>query len=239
MSRDRIQELQQPRNYSSSNNSRDSTNRPIEMSARSNAPANDFAGEVRLLTQLDKATRYTSSIDRKIDQIASLHERALVAVGQDEINRTTAQVDALQAETNQMMDKVRRCLSNLSNETNRMRGNQVNARKAQQATVARKLMDVARKYEKVQQKYKLKYQQRITREIRIARPDASVEEVNYALQSGNTAVFAQEMIQGRSGDQRRVLEQVQTRHDELMKIEQSVEQLATLFQDMQVLLEVF
>jgi syntaxin 1B/2/3 len=47
------------------------------------------------------------------------------------------------------------------------------------------------------------------------------------------------MLNSRVGAQRRVLQEVQSRHEELRKMEQSIEELATLFMDLQVLLEVF
>ncbi|KAI8899852.1 hypothetical protein BC833DRAFT_584176 [Globomyces pollinis-pini] len=45
------------------------------------------------------------------------------------------------------------------------------------------------------------------------------------------------MLNSRVGAQRRVLEEVQGRHEELRKLEQSIEELATLFMDMQNLLQ--
>jgi syntaxin 1B/2/3 len=46
------------------------------------------------------------------------------------------------------------------------------------------------------------------------------------------------MLNSRIGSQRRVLQEVQSRHEELVKMEKSIEELATLFMDLQVLLEV-
>ena len=148
------------------------------------------------------------------------------------------QLDDYQQETNDLMDRVRSTLAQLGGNLKRMDGAEKASMKSQTSAAARRLMDCARKYEAVQEKYKRRYQDRIAREIRIARPDASPEEIKQAVQSGNSAVFAQEMLSSRIGEQRRVLQEVQGRHEELLKIEQSVEQLANLFQDMQVLLEV-
>lgn len=46
------------------------------------------------------------------------------------------------------------------------------------------------------------------------------------------------MLNSRIGSQRRVLQEVQGRHEELRRMESSIEELATLFMDLQVLLEV-
>lgn len=45
------------------------------------------------------------------------------------------------------------------------------------------------------------------------------------------------MLNSRVGEQRRILQDISSRHHEIEKIEESVEQLANLFQDMQILLE--
>lgn len=52
------------------------------------------------------------------------------------------------------------------------------------------------------------------------------------------SAFAQEMLNSRIGAQRRVLEEVRGRHDEMRKLEASIEELATLFLDLQVMMEV-
>ncbi|KAI8913404.1 t-SNARE [Gorgonomyces haynaldii] len=188
-------------------------------------------------SQMEQINQYIDRIDRNIDSIARRHERALVGVSQDEIKRATRELDDLQDETNGYMDRVRSMLAQLAQETKRMRGVEVQSRQSQQNSAARRLLDCGRKYGKVQEKYKDKYKQKMVRELRIARPDASPQEIDRAVESGHGDVFAQEMLSSRIGEQRRVLQEVQGRHDEILKIEQSVEQLATLFQDMQVLLE--
>jgi syntaxin 1B/2/3 len=185
---------------------------------------------------MQEISQAISSIERNVKDISRLHEKALVAINSEDAKRVTRQVDALQQETNAEMDRVRGMLSKLSRETKQMTGHQVGARKSQQSNAAKKLMAVARLYEEIQEKYKNKYKQRIAREIKIARPDATQDDIEHAVEHGG-AVFAQQMLSGRQGEQRRVLQDVTSRHREIEKIEQSVEQLATLFQDMQALLE--
>jgi syntaxin 1B/2/3 len=74
--------------------------------------------------------------------------------------------------------------------------------------------------------------------LHIARPDASRADIDKAIDSRSGPVFAQEMLSSRIGEQRRALQEVQGRHEELRKMEKSIEELAQLFQDMQLLLEV-
>ena len=76
------------------------------------------------------------------------------------------------------------------------------------------------------------------REIRIARPNATPEEIERAMDSRTGPVFAQEILSSRVQDQRRVLQEVQGRHEELRRIETSIDELVNLFQEMQLLIDV-
>ena len=73
----------------------------------------------------------------------------------------------------------------------------------------------------------------------LARPDASDRDVSRMLEdSRQGSAFAQEMLSSRVVSQRRVLQEVESRQQEMRKMEQSIEELAILFTDLQVLLEV-
>ncbi|KAI9009621.1 t-SNARE, partial [Gaertneriomyces semiglobifer] len=83
-----------------------------------------------------------------------------------------------------------------------------NIRQQQQSGLAQRLMDVAREYQDVQQRSKQRYRQNMERQIRIARPDATREEVEQAVDSNGGSVFSQH-----------------------------INELFNLFQDMQAMLE--
>ena len=188
--------------------------------------------------EIGEIQKLVEVVGKNIEAIERLHNRAIVGVGRDETARINRNLDALQKETNGMLSDARQRLQHLSNETKRVNGAEAKQRKAQQATVAKKLMKVAQYYQKVQESYKRKYRERMEREIRIARPDASREQIERAMDSREGPIFAQEMLSSRIGEQRRALEEVQGRHQELLRMEESIEQLAQLFQDMQLLIDV-
>ncbi len=148
-------------------------------------------------------------------------------------------IDRLQDEITKQMDAVRSELGGIVNDTKRIKGGSAKSRVAQQNVAVKKFTDVARMYQDVQDKYKKKYQDRIEREIRVARPDASVDEVKRQVRSGNTKAFATALLSNRIGDNQRVLREVEDRHTEIMKIEKSVNELATLFQDMNLMIQVY
>lgn len=99
-------------------------------------------------------------------------------------------------------------------------------------------MDSTREYQSVQQAAKAQYRKQLERQFRIAKPNATREEVKEAIQSGSGGVFQQQILSSRVGDQRRMLQDVQNRQQDLEKIEQSLIELFEIMQDMQMLLEV-
>ncbi|XJO72660.1 hypothetical protein BDV3_003752 [Batrachochytrium dendrobatidis] len=227
------------RNYARGTNLTQSRNEnSYEMSGRTNPPRSaprngggDFYSEV------DEIQASIDAINRSVASIEQLHKRALVGVSQDESSRINRELDSTQTETSNLIADARRRLQRISNETKSMKGGgDSRSRQNQQSVLAQKLMDAAQRYQNIQVTYKQKYRQRMEREIRIARPDATRDQIEQALDSRNGPVFSQEMLSSRVGEQRRALQEVQGRHVELRKMEESIEELAQLFQDMQVLL---
>lgn len=148
------------------------------------------------------------------------------------------QVDQAQDEANRIISDTRNRLQVMAAQTKANPGRDTRVRKAKQSALAKNLMKTAEMYQKIQSKYRKEYRKRMEREIRIARPDATPAEIERALDSRSGPVFAQEILSSRVVEQRRVLQDVQGRHEELRRIETSIDELVTLFQEMQLLIEV-
>jgi syntaxin 1B/2/3 len=88
----------------------------------------------------------------------------------------------------------------------------------------------------IKQAAKSQYRTQLERQFRIAKPNASSQEVRQALNSDGN-VFQQQILSSRVGDQRRMLQEVQNRQHDLEKIEQSLVELFELMQEMQMILE--
>ncbi|KAI8913403.1 t-SNARE [Gorgonomyces haynaldii] len=174
---------------------------------------------------MNKITGDLSVLEQKLRQLTDTHERALVAFGSEQ-QQCQQLLDALADEIGRQLIDLKQLVRNLDVGDGRDR----QAKQQQQQQQARRLMDFGVKFQKTQNQFKQKYQEKIKREVRIVKPDATEQEVQQAIQTGN--VFAQQI----TGRQQKELEQVQARHLEIRKIEESVEQLALLFQDMQELL---
>lgn len=92
-------------------------------------------------------------------------------------------------------------------------------------------------YKDVEEKYQAKYKQRFKRELLVVKPDATDEELSTAMQQGGGQIFAQQTLKrSRQADEARLaLHAIETRHNEILRIEKTVIELQQLFMDMAVL----
>lgn len=68
-------------------------------------------------------------------------------------------------------------------------------------------------------------------------PDATEEEITEALETGNTQIFAQEILDMRHSQAKDALSYIEQRHRDIKKLEQSIQELHQLFVDMALLVE--
>ncbi|KAJ3015218.1 Plasma membrane t-SNARE, secretory vesicle fusion [Thoreauomyces humboldtii] len=187
--------------------------------------------------QVEEAKDGIDRVRQNVKAIEQLHQRALVGTSQDEQAHYTRQVDELQDETSDLIQSLRNTVKRLAAETKTASPSDAGIRQQQQAGLAKRLMEVAQAYQTAQTASKQKYRARMEREIRIARPDARPDEIERALDSNTGSVFSQQLLSSRVGSQRAALAEVQTRHVEITRIEESINELFNLFQEMQAMLE--
>ncbi|KAI7885926.1 t-SNARE [Mucor mucedo] len=94
-------------------------------------------------------------------------------------------------------------------------------------------------YKDVEAAFNQKYRQRVARQIKIVKQDVTEEELDAIMDSDQqNQIFAQSLMQNsRSGQAKAVLSEVQTRHDDIKRIQKTILELAQLFEDMQMMVE--
>ncbi|KAI8808628.1 t-SNARE [Cladochytrium replicatum] len=192
--------------------------------------------------KMDGVNRDIERIQQNLRELERLHNQLVNAVSSHEVNRYQGQIDEIQEESNRLLDRSKTTLKRLVASTKEIAQtdkNEARLRQNKQSNAAKKLLDVADEYQKLQQWSKQKYRQRMEREIRIAKPDATPEEIERALEgSGGGGAFMQALMNdSRVQNARRTLRDMESRQDELSRIERSIEELFTLFQDMQMMIE--
>ncbi|KAJ3147778.1 Plasma membrane t-SNARE, secretory vesicle fusion [Geranomyces variabilis] len=185
----------------------------------------------QFLHQAENIQSGIAEISRNTAELRTLHQRALV-----DPSGNTNEVDRLTSATSTLINRTRTQIKALSSLPVSSR-NDAEVHLQNQQSLAAKLMATAREFSGVQTDAKNAYRGQMSRQYAIARPGATKEEIENAVDHADGPVFQQELLSSRIGEQGRALRAVQSRHEELIKIEKSITELFELFQEMQELLD--
>jgi len=102
--------------------------------------------------------------------------------------------------------------------------------------ITRQFMDLLISYRASQSQYRDKVKERIRERVLTVKPDATPTEVESIVNNG-TDVFSKQLADQNILEAKDALNYVERRHEELLKIEESVEELYRMFTDMALLVE--
>ncbi|KAF5391247.1 hypothetical protein D9757_001994 [Collybiopsis confluens] len=177
------------------------------------------------------------TFNENVSRIGELHSRSLNNTDDVAAQRNAAQLDELVADTSALSATLKRRIKALERQGGSGRDSQI--RKQQTALVKSKFVEAIQTYQNVEQQYRTRYKQRMERQFKIVKPDASPEEVKAVVndESGGQ-IFSQALLNSnRYGESRAAYREVQERHEDIKRIEKTLGELAQLFNDMSVLVE--
>lgn len=237
MSVDRLAELSRPAPAASGNpNPGRYEMRPLLATQSDPASMDGFLNEI---SHIQESIR---TINDNTAQIQSLQGNMLQAADAREEARIRGQLEDLTDETQRIMMHVKSKLKEIEPTS---RNTDLAIRKNQFSNVTKSFMDAISKNRQVAVDFQKAEARMYERQIRIANPSATPEEIEQAIsqaEQGRPAVFAQQLMQSMTNEQRRyegqqTLDAVKERHEDIRRLAKSVEELTSLFQEMQFLLE--
>jgi len=172
-----------------------------------------------------------------ISRISELHSRSINITDEVIAQRNTAELEDLVADTSALSDTLKRRIKAL--ERQKVSGRDGQIRKQQTGLVKTKFVEAIQNYQTVEQQHRQKYKQRLERQYKIVKPDASPEEIRAVVEDDNGGqVFSQALLNtNRYGESKAAYREVQERHKDIQKIERTLAELAQLFNDMSILVE--
>jgi len=172
-----------------------------------------------------------------VSRVSDLHSRSLNNMDDSAAQRNAAQLEELVEDTSALSSTLKRRIKALEAQGGTGRDGQI--RKQQTALVKSKFVEAIQNYQSVEQQYRQRYKQRMERQFKIVKPDASPEEVRAVVNDENGGqIFSQALMNSnRYGESRAAYREVQERHEDIKKIERTLGELAQLFNDMSVLVE--
>jgi len=180
-------------------------------------------------------------IRKNIRSIEETYGQSLVAVGLEQGSKSSEDLERLIDATNLAATDVRNRLKEMDAENKKQekeKGSaQARIRTNMHGTLTRKFLDLMAEYQEVQTKFKNKFRERVERQYRIVKPEATQDEIDEALDSGNTQVFAKEILNQRHAQAKDALNYIENRHKDILRLEQSIKELHQMFLDMAILVE--
>ncbi|KAI9216857.1 t-SNARE [Blastocladiella britannica] len=183
-----------------------------------------------------------NTIKKLVTDVEETHGKALTAVSEEQGADHAKAIDEFMDQINMQAGIVRRKLKDMEKvnqdfEKKNPNSSDARIRASQHAVLVKKFTDTMTEYNEVQNKFKGKYKQRLQKQFLIVKPDASPDEVEKVVNGeGGAAIFAQQIMPGAQYmEAKQALQDIQERHQDIIKIEKSILELHQLFVDMSVL----
>lgn len=185
-----------------------------------------------------------SNVRRNIKLVEEKYVQSLTSVNIDQGNKQGNEVQQLIDNTNKLVQDVRTMLDSMKKKNQQFdakggTSTEKRIRTNMHGTLTQKFLELVQEYQEVQTNYKNKYQEKIERQYKVAKPDATQAEIEEAIESGDSSkVFATQILDSHLHQQaKNALAYIETRHADIKKIEASIQQLHQLFVDMAILVD--
>jgi len=173
-------------------------------------------------------------LDGYITRIEKLHHETLNA---PDPTAAQAELDSLVASTSSLINTIKSNLDRLGDDAKK--GGSDAQRKVTLVNSQRKrLQERVQRFQKVEKQYRDRIRERTIRQYRIVNPDVTEEELSIALSDPNTQIFQQALMSStRQSQAQATLREVQSRHNDIVAIERKVSELAQLFNELNVMID--
>jgi syntaxin 1B/2/3 len=188
-------------------------------------------------TEISSIQDSLRTFNDNVARVSDLHSRSLNNMDDAAAQRNATQLEELVEDTSALSATLKRRIKALEKQGSSGRDGQI--RKQQTALVKSKFIEAIQNYQTVEQQYRTKYKQRMERQFKIVKPDATPEEIKAVVEDdGGGQIFSQALMNSnRYGESRAAYREVQERHEDIKRIEKTIGELAQLFNDMSVLVE--
>ncbi|OBZ75833.1 Syntaxin-like protein psy1 [Grifola frondosa] len=197
-------------------------------------PMVNFYAEISSIQ--DSIATFTANVAR----ISELHSRTLNITDDGSSRQTSALLDDLVGQTRDLSNTLKQRIQAVAAYPV-SRPQDQSIRKNQSGLLRARFIEVLQNYQQVERDYRARYRQRVERQFRIVKPDATPEEVTAVVNDTEGAgdqIFTQALSSStRYGESRAAYREVQERHEDIRRIERTLEELGQMFNDLSVLVE--
>uniref|UniRef100_A0A182X6K5 t-SNARE coiled-coil homology domain-containing protein n=1 Tax=Anopheles quadriannulatus TaxID=34691 RepID=A0A182X6K5_ANOQN len=171
------------------------------------------------------------------DLMADIKKTANRVRGKLKVCNTSCAGAVLTPADNNKGKRIRGIEQNIEQEEQQSKSNaDLRIRKTQHSALSRKFVEVMTEYNRTQTDYRERCKGRIQRQLEITGRATTNEELEEMLEQGNSAVFTQGIIM-ETQQAKQTLADIEARHADIIKLENSIRELHDMFMDMAMLVE--
>ncbi|XP_033832377.1 syntaxin-1A isoform X3 [Periophthalmus magnuspinnatus] len=188
--------------------------------------------------QVEEIRGFIETLADKVEEVKRQHSAILASPNPDE--KTKAELEDLMVDIKKLANKIRSKLKSIQQTIEQEEGQNrssadLRIRKTQHSTLSRKFVEVMSEYNTTQSDYRERCKGRIQRQLEITGRNTTNEELESMLESDNPAIFTSGIIMDNITQQ--AMNEIETRHNEIIKLENSIRELHDMFMDMAMLVE--
>ncbi|XP_068228419.1 syntaxin-1A isoform X1 [Palaemon carinicauda] len=174
-----------------------------------------------------------------VEEVKKKHSEILSAPQPDE--KVKQELDDMMTDIKKTANRVRAKLKvieqNIESEEHVSKASaDLRIKKTQHSTLSRKFVEVMTEYNRTQTDYRERCKGRIQRQLEITGRNTTSDELEEMLEKGNPAVFTQGIIM-ETQQAKQTLADIEARHNDIIKLENSIRELHDMFMDMAMLVE--
>ncbi|XP_076809641.1 syntaxin-1A-like isoform X1 [Clavelina lepadiformis] len=192
-------------------------------------------------TQVEEIRGYIDIISTKVQEVKVKHSDILSAPQADD--KTKEEMEECMADIKRNANKVRGKLKlierNIEENSNAVTPADLRIQKTQHSTLSRKFIAVMTDYNTTQNDYRERCKARIQRQLEITGRQVSDNELEDMLENskeGSPAIFTGGIIMD-TQQTKQAMNDIQARHNDIIKLENSIRELHDMFMDMAMLVE--
>ncbi|NXA83015.1 STX2 protein, partial [Thryothorus ludovicianus] len=187
--------------------------------------------------QVEEIRNNIAKIAQNVEEVKKQHSIILSAPNPE--GRTKEELEELNEEIKKIANKIRARLKAIEQSfdqgENAARASvDLRIRKTQHSVLAHKFVEVMTEYNETQTLFRERSKGRIQRQLEITGKTTTDEELEEMLESGNPSIFTSDVD---SQITRQALNEIESRHKDIMKLESSIRELHEMFMDMAMFVE--
>ncbi|KAK7034637.1 hypothetical protein VNI00_012279 [Paramarasmius palmivorus] len=199
----------------------------------------------QFLSEITTLQTSISQLTSNIRTIQSLHVQSINSTSTSSSTAVAKTLDSTVEDTRSLCTRIKNQIETLGNETKdlglkgKVTQQEGEMRMNRLAHVRSKFIEVLQEYQHVEQDHRAKVRERAERQFRMVKPEATPEEVKQAIESDSGDQLIRQALlnvdSSRYADSRGAYSEVQSRHEEIKKLEKSMAEVAVLMNDMATL----